>query len=124
MATIDVPLLNSYVVGVNYDSPGIPNATGATAGIPGTWTPSGCDVPETAQAVIQANPAIVASPATAWTSGQYVQTLAAGAAGRVTWTGTNWVGGAAPLEDEASKTSKKSAPADDDDHDQKSARKK
>lgn len=73
-------------------SPGM--ATGATAGIPGTWTPAG--------ATPRANPAsmagIVASPATAWTSGQYVQTQLAGAAGRTTWTGTAWVGGAAPLE--------------------------
>jgi hypothetical protein len=71
-------------------------ATGATAGIPGTWTPPG--------STPRANPAsmtgIVATPATAWTSGQYVQTQLAGAAGRTSWSGTAWVGGAAPLEDD------------------------
>lgn len=75
--------------------PPIP-ATGATAGIPGTWTPAGCAVPADLAAVISAG--IVASPATAWTTGQYVQTGTVGVAGRVTWTGTNWVGGAAPLD--------------------------
>lgn len=94
MATIDEPLLNSYVVGVFYDNPGIPNAAGATAGIPGTWTPSGCEIPERQADVIGSS--IVASPATPWTTGQYVQTKTAGAAGRVCWTGTSWVGGAAP----------------------------
>lgn len=71
-------------------SPGM--ATGATAGIPGTWTPTGGLPP--------ADPAsmggIVASPATPWTTGQYVQTQLAGAAGRTCWTGSAWVGGAAP----------------------------
>ena len=40
---------------------------------------------------------IVANPLTPWTSGQFVQTGTAGAAGRVTWSGSAWVGGAAPL---------------------------
>lgn len=75
--------------------PPIP-ATGATAGIPGTWTPSGC-VPPASVAALQAG-SVVASPATPWTSGQFVQTSTAGAAGRATWTGTAWVGGAAPLD--------------------------
>jgi hypothetical protein len=35
----------------------------------------------------------VASPLTGWTAGQYVQTSVAGAPGRVTWSGTGWVGG-------------------------------
>jgi hypothetical protein len=74
-------------------------ATGATAGIPGTWTPAGCEVPADLAAVATAG--IVASPASAWTSGQYVQTKTIGAAGRVCWTGTGWVGGAAPLAAEA-----------------------
>jgi hypothetical protein len=67
-------------------------ATGATAGIPGTWTPPG-STPRSSPATMSG---IVASPATAWTSGQYVQTLTEGAAGRTTWTGTGWVGGVAP----------------------------
>jgi len=79
-----------------------PEATGATAGIPGTWTPPGAG-PAGSVADLQAgrpNP-VVASPATPWTSGQYVQTAVPGAAGRATWTGTAWVGGAAPLAAEA-----------------------
>lgn len=72
-------------------------ATGATAGIPGTWTPGGSVVPADQTSVMTGNPVpITASPATAWTTGQYVQTQTAGAAGRVCWTGTSWVGGAAP----------------------------
>ncbi len=72
-------------------------ATGATAGIPGSWTPAGCIVPASQTAVMQGKPiTITATPATAWTTGQYVQTATAGAAGRVCWTGSAWVGGAAP----------------------------
>jgi len=69
-------------------------ATGATAGIPGAWTPAG-SVPPDDVAELQAS-SIVASPQTGWTTGQYVQTATVGAAGRATWTGTDWVGGAAP----------------------------
>jgi hypothetical protein len=72
-----------------------PRATGATAGIPGAWTPPGSQVPPNPAAVTSWG--VVASPATPWTSGQFVQTGVAGAAGRVTWTGSAWVGGAAPL---------------------------
>ena len=73
----------------------VPKATGATAGIPGTWTPAGSDPP----ANLADTTGVVASPTTPWTSGQYVQTLLAGAPGRVTWSGTAWVGGAAPMAD-------------------------
>jgi len=78
--------------------PGSQPATGATAGIPGSWTPPG-SLPPVDVAHLQGNNpvAVTASPATAWTSGQFVQTRLAGAAGRATWTGTGWVGGAAPL---------------------------
>lgn len=71
-----------------------PNAAGATAGIPGTWTPAGADVP--ADLAQTTGWGVVASPATAWTTGQFVQTQTTGVAGRVTWTGSAWVGGAAP----------------------------
>lgn len=72
-----------------------PQAAGATAGVPGAWTPAGCRVPaDLAQTTAWA---VVASPATAWTAGQYVQTATAGAAGRVSWNGTGWVSGAVPL---------------------------
>lgn len=77
-------------------APPVP-ATGATAGIPGTWSPAG-STPPASVADLQAGVpnAVTASPATAWTAGQYVQTATAGAAGRATWTGTGWVGGVAP----------------------------
>lgn len=61
-------------------------ATGAVAGIPGYFTPSGATVP----ANLAALTGIVASPATAWTTGQYVITgdlLAAN------WSGTAWQAG-------------------------------
>jgi len=72
-------------------------ATGATAGTPGTWTPGGSIVPASPAAVIAGTPrVIVASPASNWTVGQYVQTLTAGAPGQVYWNGTAWVAGAHP----------------------------
>lgn len=86
MATpISEPLLNDFVVGVFYDSPGIPNATSATAGAPGTFQPSGCDVP----ANLAGMAGVTAIPATAWTTGQYVATRTAD----VHWTGTAWAAG-------------------------------
>lgn len=69
-----------------------PPATGATAGTPGSFTPAGCETP----ANLAAMTGITASPATAWTTGQYVQTATAGAPGEATWSGTAWVGGRAP----------------------------
>jgi len=84
-----------------YDQPVA--ATGATAGIPGTWTPPGSTPPADIPALQGSS--IVASPASGWTSGQYVQTQLAGAAGRACWTGTGWVGGAAPLSSEKSEKS-------------------
>lgn len=71
-------------------------ATGATAGIPGTWTPTGATPPATVADLIAGTPHVVtASPATAWTTGQYVQTQAAGTGGRGHWSGSAWVTGAA-----------------------------
>lgn len=84
-----------------YLTPAVP-ATGATAGIPGAFTPAGCTPPLNVQNLIQGVPRrVTASPNTPWTTGQYVQTVTAGAPGRATWTGTAWVGGPAPLEAEA-----------------------
>lgn len=74
-----------------YAAPVVP-ATGATAGIPGTFTPPGSTPP----ANVAGMAGITASPATPWTTGQFVQTGTAGAAGRSSWSGTDWVGGAAP----------------------------
>jgi len=66
-------------------------ATGATAGTPGTWTPSG-SAPAASPAGMTG---IVASPTSAWTTGQYVQTATAGTGGRTFWNGTAWMAGAA-----------------------------
>jgi hypothetical protein len=72
-------------------------STGATAGAPGAWTPAGSQPPSTVADLQGGRPVTVtASPASAWTTGQYVQTGTAGAPGRASWTGTGWVGGAAP----------------------------
>lgn len=68
-------------------------ATGATAGIPGAFTPLGATLPATVAALIAAP--VLAMPATAWTTGQYVQTATSGAPGQAHWSGTAWVSGAA-----------------------------
>lgn len=74
-----------------------PPAEGATAGTPGAWTPSGYFPPANPAAVIAGEPEeITASPSTAWTTGQYVQTRAPGAGGRVYWDGDEWLAGTAP----------------------------
>jgi hypothetical protein len=70
----------------------------ANAGAPGAWVPAGSTPPESVQALASGHwVTVVASPATPWTAGQYVQTGTPGAAGRASWSGTDWVGGAAPL---------------------------
>lgn len=66
-------------------------ATGATAGTPGTWTPSGSTPPANAAAA----GSVTASPTTAWTTGQYVQGSTAGTAGEMHWDGTAWAAGKA-----------------------------
>jgi hypothetical protein len=86
------------------DSAVIPSstATGATAGTPGAWTPTGATPPATVADLIAGTPNVVtASPATAWTTGQYVQTQAAGAGGQAHWSGTAWVASPATLDAEA-----------------------
>ena len=71
-------------------------ATGATAGAPGAWTPSGSQPPATFADLANGTPnAVVASPLTPWTAGQYVQTRTAGGAGWGHWSGTQWESGAA-----------------------------
>ena len=80
-----------------FDCADIVPATGATAGIPGTWTPPGSQPPATLVDLMSGVPnTVIASPSSAWTAGQFVQTRTAGAAGRGTWTGSAWVGGVAP----------------------------
>jgi hypothetical protein len=66
-------------------------ATGATAGTPGTWTPSGSTAPATLTE-LQAG-AVAANPVTAWTTGQYAPLADAS---HVHWTSTAWAAGDAP----------------------------
>jgi hypothetical protein len=79
--------------GVDMSIPGFSNngpaATGATAGIPGAWTPANADPPNKFQNMN----AITASPATAWTTGQYV-TLGDGSFAY--WGGAAWTSGKKP----------------------------
>jgi hypothetical protein len=63
-------------------------ATGATAGIPGTWTPAGA----TAPANLAAMSGITASPTTAWTTGQY---MGLADLTHTSWNGAGWVAGEA-----------------------------
>ena len=72
-------------------------ATGATAGTPGTFTPAGAVPPATVAAMT----GVTASPTTAWTAGQYVQTQTPGTAGQAHWTGTAWTSGTAFAADDA-----------------------
>lgn len=68
---------------------GVVPLTGANAGAPGYYTPSGAVPPANAGALV----GVAANPDTAWTSGQYVITgdlLAAH------WDGTTWTAGKAP----------------------------
>jgi hypothetical protein len=64
-------------------------ATGATAGIPGTWTPAG----SAPRANLAAMTGCTATPATAWTVGQYML-MADGQ--KCHWNATTWVTGPKP----------------------------
>jgi hypothetical protein len=66
--------------------------TSATAGTPGSWTSTPAYNTLPADAIAANNHAIVASPATAWTTGQYV----AGSGANMYWNGTTWTSGIAP----------------------------
>lgn len=68
-------------------------STGATAGTPGSWTPSGSAPPANAAGANTAG--ITANPNTAWTTGQYVQGTTAGTGGRMYWDGSTWQAGTA-----------------------------
>jgi len=65
-----------------------PPTTGATAGAPGTWTPAGAVAP----AAFADLGAITATPATAWTTGDYV---VLGDASEAYWDGAAWAVGRA-----------------------------
>ncbi len=84
----------------NWGTTKVPADTAAstvTAGAPGTFGPASSLPPETPGNLIAGIPnRITPSPATAWTTGQYVQTQLAGAPGRAYWNGTIWVQGTAP----------------------------
>ena len=76
-------------------------STGATAGTPGTWTPAGSTPPSSVANLIAGTPGpVTASPGTAWTTGQYVQTGTAGVGGQAYWNGTAWVGGVAAFSED------------------------
>lgn len=66
-----------------------PAVTGATAGTPGSFTPAGADSPDKLAELT----GVTASPATAWTTGQYVL-LGDGTFAH--WSGTAWVAGKKP----------------------------
>lgn len=66
-------------------------ATGATAGTPGTWTPTGSTPPANAAGATS----VTATPGTAWTTGQYVQGSTAGSGGEMYWDGDSWEAGRA-----------------------------
>lgn len=65
-------------------------ASGATAGIPGVWTPPGSVAPSTLGGMT----GITASPTTAWTTGQHV--VLSGGGGNVFWDLDSWETGTAP----------------------------
>ena len=69
-------------------------ATGATAGVPGTWQPAG-STPSNDASDATAD-GITATPTTAWTTGQWVQGATLGTGGEMHWDGDSWVTGKAP----------------------------
>jgi hypothetical protein len=78
--------------GIDMNQPGWSNngpaATGASAGTPGAWTPANADTPNRFQSM----DAITATPATAWTTGQYI---VLGDGSLAHWAGSAWASGAA-----------------------------
>ncbi len=73
---------------VPLDDPALPEATEATAGMPGSWTPVESFRPEGVDDMDE----IEADPVTPWTAGQYVVTQSGQ---EVHWTGTEWADGPA-----------------------------
>ncbi|MFG2850873.1 hypothetical protein ACGFZ9_09405 [Streptomyces mirabilis] len=63
-------------------------ATGATAGSPGFFTPEGATAPTT----LAGMSSVIATPTTAWTTGQH---LLLGDSSKAYWNGTAWVAGQA-----------------------------
>lgn len=75
---------------VPLDDPDNPDATGATAGIPGSFTPAGGVRPYDLAALVAAD--LDASPTTAWTTGQHI---ILGDGSLAHWSATAWVAGKA-----------------------------
>jgi len=78
-----------WAAAASWAVPGAVVATGATAGIPGSFTPAGATPP----ANLAAMTGITASPATVWTVGQHVEM---GNGQDVYWNGTAWTAGIKP----------------------------
>jgi hypothetical protein len=90
----DAGVLSEVAIDWNMTAPptvdmGSVAATGATAGVPGYFTPLGCLTP----ANLAALSGVTASPVTNWTTGQYVITADKIGAN---WNGTAWVAGVHP----------------------------
>ena len=79
----------TWAAAASWTVPGQIVATGATAGLPGTFTPAGATPPANIAAMV----GIVASPATNWTIGQHVEM---GNGSDCNWNGTAWVAGVHP----------------------------
>ncbi len=73
---------------VALDDPALPDATGATPGTPGAFTPLASNRPE----ALEDMDGIDADPDTAWTTGQYVVTQGGD---EVHWDGDSWAAGRA-----------------------------
>ena len=89
-ASLSAPTVKgSWAAAASWTVPGQIVATGATAGLPGTFTPAGATPPANIAAMV----GIVASPATNWTVGQHVEM---GNGLDCNWNGTAWVAGVHP----------------------------
>lgn len=86
--SLDLEPYNLVFDNDTFPTSGTITATGAVAGIPGEFTPFGATIP----ADLAAMTGITASPATAWTIGQYV---VLGDDSDANWNGTAWELGAA-----------------------------
>lgn len=84
--TIRTPSVDGRGVVEDYEAV---EATGATAGEPGSFTPEGSVTP----ADLAGLDGVTADPATAWTEGQYVELIDDSHAH---WDGSAWVAGDAP----------------------------
>lgn len=89
-ASLSAPkVTGTWAAAASWSVPGQVTATGATAGLPGTFTPAGA-TPPFALANLTG---ITASPATNWTVGQHVEL---GNGSDAHWNGTAWVAGVHP----------------------------